>query len=305
MLEPRHALPRRRPRICLRYLTFFGINIDLSCLAPSRASDLGQAQPVLRPRHALQLALVDPHLHADLPVGRAALGKPVVDAGPQRVQRQLTLEVPFGARDLGAAQPARHADFHALGAEAHGRLDRLFHGPAEGDATLHLQTHRLSDQLRLQLRLVDLHDVDEDLAAGLLLKVVAQLVHLGPLAADDDPGPRGVDVDLQLVGRALDVDARHARVRQPLLQLGPEPQILVQERWVGFFGVPARLPGAVEPEPEAERMDLLTHSVTSPGRPASRRFPAGALAPAPRRHGTGFRARRLSPGPLRLRLRGG
>src|SRR5213594_4413420 len=106
MLEPRHALPRRRPRICLRYLTFFGINIDLSCLAPSRASDLGQAQPVLRPRHALQLALVDPHLHADLPVGRAALGKPVVDVGAQRVQRQRSEEVPFGARDLGAAQPA-------------------------------------------------------------------------------------------------------------------------------------------------------------------------------------------------------
>src|SRR2546425_7673546 len=253
MLEPRHALPRRRPRICLRYWTLFGINIGLSCLPPSRASDLGQAQPVLRPRHALQLALVDPYLHADLPVGRAGLAEPVIDVGAQRVQRQLPLQVPLGARDLGAAQPPRDADLHALGPEAHGRLDRLLHGAPESHAALHLQTHRLRDQLRLQLRLVDLHDVDEDLAAGLLLEVVAQLVHLGPLAADDDPGPRGMDVDLQLVGRALDVDARHARVRQPLLQLGPEPQILVQERWVGFFGVPARLPGAVEPEPEAER----------------------------------------------------
>ena len=163
-----------------------------------------------------------------------------------------------GPRPAGALVQ-QHAQTHLM----HGRLDRLFHGPAEGDAALHLQTHRLSDQLRLQLRLVDLHDVDEDLAAGLLLQIVTELVHLGPLAADDDSGARGVDVDLQLVGGPLDVDARHAGVRQPLLQLRAQRQVLVQEPRIGLFGVPARLPGAVEPEPEAVRMDFLTHSLTS------------------------------------------
>jgi hypothetical protein len=38
-----------------------------------------------------------------------------------------------------------------------------------------------------------------------------------------------VNVDLQLVGRALDVDARHARVREPLLELVTQPQILVEQ----------------------------------------------------------------------------
>src|SRR2546425_9051530 len=257
MLEPRHALPRRRPRICLRYLTFFGINIGLSCLPPSRASDLGQAQPVLRPRHALQLALVDPYLHADLPVGRAGLAEPVIDVGAQRVQRQLPLQVPLGARDLGAAQPPRDADLHALGPEAHGRLDRLLHGAPESHAALHLQTHRLRDQLRLQLRLVDLHDVDEDLAAGLLLEVVAQLVDLGPLAADDDPGPRGVDVDLQPVDRALGLDLRDAGVGEALLQTRAQRQVLVQQLRVVAVRVPTGAPRLVEAEAESKRVNFL------------------------------------------------
>jgi hypothetical protein len=46
-----------------------------------------------------------------------------------------------------------------------------------------------------------------------------QLVDLRALAADDDARPRGVDVDLQLVGRALDLDLRHARVREALLEV--------------------------------------------------------------------------------------
>src|SRR5688572_18693797 len=98
MVEPRQALPRRLPRICLRYLTFFGISMATTPL------DLRQAQPVLRPRDALQLAFVDPALDADLPVGGPRFGEPIVDVGPQRVQRELPLQVPFRAGDLGSSQ---------------------------------------------------------------------------------------------------------------------------------------------------------------------------------------------------------
>src|SRR5262249_5849520 len=118
MLEPRHALPRRLPRICLRYLTFFGINIGSSW---PPGSDLGQSQPVLRTRDALQLAFIDPDLHTDLSVGGPRLSEPVIDVGAQGVQRQLTLQVPLGAGDLRASEAPRHADLHALGAEAHRR----------------------------------------------------------------------------------------------------------------------------------------------------------------------------------------
>jgi hypothetical protein len=81
-----------------------------------------------------------------------------------------------------------------------------------GDALLELRRHRLGDQLRVELGLLDLLDVDEDLAAGLLLDLLLQLVDLGALAADDDARPRGEDVDLQLVGRAL--ESRPSRRRR-------------------------------------------------------------------------------------------
>ena len=43
------------------------------------------------------------------------------------------------------------------------------------------------------------------------------------------PGPRGVDVDLQLVGRALDLDVRDAGMREPLLERVAQLEILVQQ----------------------------------------------------------------------------
>src|SRR5439155_17633198 len=112
--------------------------------------------------------------------------------------------------------------------------------------------------------------------------VVAQLVHLGALAADDDPRARGVDVDLELVRGALDVDARHARMRQALLQLGAQIHVLVQQLRVVLLVEPARLPGPVVAEPEAVRMDLLTHALTSP---------FGASFPIPRPSGPSGRRR--------------
>jgi hypothetical protein len=45
------------------------------------------------------------------------------------------------------------------------------------------------------------------------LDFLLQLVNLGPLPADDDAGAGRVDVDLQLVGRALGFDLRDAGVR--------------------------------------------------------------------------------------------
>src|SRR5436309_11030177 len=62
------------------------------------------AQP-FRPLHVEDLALVDPDLHADRAVGRARLGEAVIDVGADRVQRELAVQVPFRARDLGPVQP--------------------------------------------------------------------------------------------------------------------------------------------------------------------------------------------------------
>ena len=83
-----------------------------------------------------------------------------------------------------------------------------------------------------------------------------QLVDLGALAADDDPRPRGEDVDLQLVGGALDLDLRDAGVREALLQRVAQIEVLVQQLRVVLVGEPARPPRLVEPQPEPVRDEL-------------------------------------------------
>src|SRR6266576_6489169 len=99
------------------------------------------------------------------------------------------MQIPLGPRDFGAVQTSGDAHLDAAGAEAQRRLHRLAHRAAEGDALLELHRHRFGDELRVELRLLDLLDVDEDYASALLLDLLLQLVDLRPLAADDDAGP--------------------------------------------------------------------------------------------------------------------
>src|SRR4030095_4332898 len=112
-VEPRQALPRMRPRCCLRYFTFFGINIrsnpyQLLHACRSRA---------LRSPIRQNLALINPALHANYAIGRVGLSEPVVDTRSQGVQRQPPLQIPFGSRDLRPVQTATDAHLDSLCAE--------------------------------------------------------------------------------------------------------------------------------------------------------------------------------------------
>src|SRR5438270_3008465 len=76
-------------------------------------------QPVLREWVVAEnLALEDPHLHAANAISgmRGRFG--IIDVAAQRVQRNAALAVPFGARDLGAAETAGAGDADTLGAKA-------------------------------------------------------------------------------------------------------------------------------------------------------------------------------------------
>src|SRR5262244_231757 len=71
--EPRQALPRIFPRCCLRYFTFFGINmiaIPLQLNARRRRT-LGLLA-------GQNLAFVDPAFHSDDSVGRVCLSETVI-----------------------------------------------------------------------------------------------------------------------------------------------------------------------------------------------------------------------------------
>src|SRR5688500_8361553 len=115
---------------------------------------------------AENLALEDPHLDAAHAISGVGLRLGIIDVAAQRVQRNPALAVPFGARDLGAAETAGAGDTNAFRAEAQRRLHRALHGAAEGDAALQLIGDALGDQARVDLRLADLDDVEANLGAS-------------------------------------------------------------------------------------------------------------------------------------------
>src|SRR3546814_7739249 len=108
---------------------------------------------------AEDLALEDPHLDAAHAVSGVRRRFGVIDIRAQRVERHAALAIPFGARDLGAAETAAAGDPDALGTEPQRRLHRALHRATEGDATLEL----IGDALRHELGVAPgLEDCDQD-----------------------------------------------------------------------------------------------------------------------------------------------
>src|SRR3990172_8724632 len=104
-VEPRTAIPVRRPRCCFRNLTRLGASISS---APRRDRRARTTQAVLGHLPLLfglqrlwkHLAVVDPALDPDQPVRCLGLGKSVVDVGSQGIQWHPPLAIPFSAGDF-------------------------------------------------------------------------------------------------------------------------------------------------------------------------------------------------------------
>src|SRR5215510_13600302 len=111
---------------------------------------------------------------------------------------------------------------------------------------------------------MDFLNIDVNLSIGPLLDIGFQLVDFRTLAADDDPGPGGMNRDAKFVGHALDFDIADAGMRQLLQQISLQLQIFVKQPAVVAFGKPARTPRFRNSEPESVRVCLLTHYFFSP-----------------------------------------
>ena len=176
------------------------------------------------------------------------------------MQRQTSLQVPLRTCDFIPIQASAHANFNSLAAETQRRVHRLAHRPPEAHPFFQLQRNRLRNQLRVELRLVHFLNVDENVLAGSpLLQLRFQLVDFRAFASDDDPGPRGLDDDAQLVARPLDLDGAHARRLELLLQFRLQLDVLKQLLVVIPLGKPARLPRLGVAQPKTIRMNFLTH----------------------------------------------
>src|SRR5919202_515599 len=270
---PPLAAPERSGWCCLRCLTRRGMSIgqpsDPLLVSRSTAVGAGGGRPrrggLLAGQLALRdVALVDQDLHADPAEGRAGLVEPVVDVRPEGVQRHAPLAVELRAAHLGAAEAARALHPDPLGAGAQRGLHALAHGAAEGDAARELLGDALGDQLRVDLGVAHLEDVQLDLLARQLLELRADAVGLRAAAPDHDARAGGVDVDADPVPGALDLDAADARALHALRHELADGHVLLD---VVAVALPALGPGREPPalvlggdaEAEPVRVDLLPH----------------------------------------------
>src|SRR5690606_5855910 len=210
------------------------------------------------------VALVDPHLHADAAEGRAGLEEAVVDVRAQRVQRHTTLAVELRPAHLRAAEAAGDLHADALGTGALRGLDALAHGATERDAARELLGDALRDELRVRLGVLHLEDVELHLLARELLELAADAVGLGATAADDDARTRRVDVHADAVAGALDLDLGDARALETgaheLADLDVLTDVVaVPLAGLGAVGEPARPVVGGDAEAVPVRVDLLSH----------------------------------------------
>src|SRR5664280_1472591 len=238
------------------------------------------------------VALVDPDLHPDAPVGGLRLAEAVVDVGPQRVQRYPALAVGLLARHLRATQATGALDTDTEGAGRLHGLDRALHGTTERHPAGQLVADTLCDQGGVELGLLDLLDVELDpvVEPGDLLDLLLQPVGLRTAATDDDARPCRMDVHPQAVSGALDLDAADRRRLELRHQIVTDLPVLDHAVLVIALLEPARLPVGRDAESEPVGIYLLAH-LLSPSlrrchrmsRRRCRRMSRRSARPCPRR----------------------
>src|SRR5206468_3261717 len=118
------------------------------------------------------------------------------------------------------------------------------HRATERDTARQLLGDALRDELRVDLRRLHLEDVEVDVLAGQLLEVTTDAVGLGTAAADDDAWTCGVDVDVDPVARALDLNPADAGPLHALREHATDGDVLLHVVAVELVGVPpALVPG--------------------------------------------------------------
>ena len=245
----------------LRCLTRRGINIGQTPCPGWAGAPTSSGRRIGSGR---DVAAVDPDLDADAAVGGVGVDLAVADVRAERPQRDAPFLVPLAAAHLGAAEAARDGDLDALGAGLHRALDGLLHRLLEGDAAAQLPGDVHGDEMGVELRLADLLDLQLDLAVRERADLLAQHLDVGAALADDDAGLGGVDRDRHVVDAALDLDAAHAGVGQPLVDERADRDVLLEGGGVFLVRIPLRGPGARDTQAEAVRMDLMSH-VRPPG----------------------------------------
>src|SRR5262249_61714853 len=103
-------------------------------------------------------------------------------------------------------------------------------------------------------------DIGVSLRGGEPGALSPRLFDVGPLLADQHAGPRRVHRHAALLVRALDHDFGNPCLPLLLQDVVADVHVLVQQAAVlATVGEPTAIPRAVDADPQADRIDLVTH----------------------------------------------
>ena len=188
------------------------------------------------------LAPIHPNLHANRTNGGLGRCGSVVDVGTQSVQRNTTLPVPLAAAHIGATETALALDPNTFGASLQRGRNGTLHSTTECDSVLDLVSDPPGEEGRIQIRVLDLIDVELDPAFGHLLQTGAKTLGLRALAPDHNSRAGSVNVDNQTVAGALDVYAGHGASNQLPAEILADLPIFIDESDVVLLREPLGLP---------------------------------------------------------------
>jgi hypothetical protein len=135
------------------------------------------------------------------------------------VQRGTAFLEHLAASHLGATDAAADLDLDAFGTDPHSGGDSHFDSPAVRDASLDLTSDAVSHDMGVNLRPLDLEDVDLDIFLGDFLELFLELVNLLSTLTDDESGPCGVDSHGYELEGPLNDDLGDAGLRETVGQV--------------------------------------------------------------------------------------
>src|SRR5581483_3102742 len=187
--------PKKRARFFARAksnLSSVSISIRSSTTTRPRATRLrsGTRSICYYRGNALSLphyvASINPNLNANRTERRSCFGKSVINVCSKSVKRQSTVQIPFRTRDFSAVQSTGNSHFNSKRPEPLGVFHRFAHCASKRDSLFQLQRDLFCLELRIQFRLVNLLDINQNFAPGFAFDLIAELVDFRTLSTDDD-----------------------------------------------------------------------------------------------------------------------
>ncbi len=138
-------------------------------------------------------APIYPYFHADRTINGVGCRLRKINVGPDRVQRNASFKILLCTAHLCPAKTSCDTNTDAFRPHTHGCRNRLFHRPAERNATLQLLSHVLSNQLSIKFRALDLVDVYPNvLFVRQFFDLLPEFLHLAAATTNNDARPTRV-----------------------------------------------------------------------------------------------------------------